>query len=144
MNILKALNYNKHVDTVDILIKFIEVENPCRIVIETDYIKGLFDRVIKPNSLPDIHFKLINQYGDIISIVGVKSISTSRVVNTHSFSMLDDVERQLFNDESSNRKIVLNLSEPLRLEDLNNLMKVFHINVDHYSFVQEYGMDFIF
>lgn len=142
MNILKALNYNKHVDTVDILVKFIEVENPCRIVIQTDCVKGLFDRVIKPNSLPDIHFNLINQSGDVISIIGVKSISTSRVVNTHSFSILDDIERQLFNDESSYRKIVLNLSKPLRLEEITVLIEEFHVSVEHYSFVQEYGIDF--
>lgn len=144
MNVLKASNYNKYVDNVDILVKFIEVKNPCRIVIYTDYIKGLFNRNIKPDSLSDIHFNLINHSEDVISITGANSISISKTVDTYFSSILDNIERQLFNDESSFRKIVLDLSKPLRLEELKVLIEEFHVDVAHYSypFAQEYDMNF--
>ena len=116
MNVIKALNNNRCVDSVEIFIKFIEVKNPCKIVIETDFVEGLFNKPIRPEGVSNIRFNLLSQHGESICIMGVKSISSSRTVNpSYIFS---DRKNMLFNDRSSSRKIILDLIKPLGRDHL--------------------------
>jgi hypothetical protein len=140
MNVIKALNNNRYVDSVEIFVKSIEVKNPCNIVIETDFVEGLFNRSIRPESISNIRFNLLSQHGENFCIIGVKSISSSRTVNpSYLFSDKKDI---LFNDRTNNRKITLDLINPLEQEDLNRLIRTFNVTIDieHYSFRQEYNL----
>lgn len=140
MNVIKALNNNRCVDSVKIFVKFIEVKNPCKIIIETDFVEGLFNRPIRPEGVSNIQFNLFSQHGESICIIGVKSMSSSRTVNPSY--LFPDKKNILFNDRSSNRKITLDLINPLEREDLNRLIRTFNatIDIEHYSFRQEYNL----
>lgn len=140
MNVIKALNNNRYVDSVEIFVKFIEVKNPCKIIIETNFVEGLFNKSIRPEGVSNIRFNLLSQHGESICIMGVKRISSSRTVNPSY--MFSDRKNILFNDRSSSRKITLDLIKPLEREDLNRLIRTFNatIDIEHYSFRQEYNL----
>ena len=141
MNVLKSLNNNKPVSDVNIFVKFIEINNPCSISIETDYVEGLFNKNIKPNSISNIRFNLLNQNGESVSVIGVKSLTSSRSANTSLYYNNRNSNNKIINSSNNSyRKIELNLAMPITFEELNTLVKVFNVkmDIDHYSFRQEY------
>lgn len=143
MNVLKALNNNRYVDSVDILVKFMEIENPCRIIIHTDYVKGLFGRNIKPNSIPLIRFNIMNSEGEAVYINGIKSISSS--TNIEHSNLLNYMRgcynNSSYNSETKHRRIELDLIKPMDIEDMQKIIQMFNAKVDieHYSFRQTYN-----
>ena len=143
MNILKALNNNRYVDSFDILVKFMEIENPCKITIYTDNVKGMLGRNIKPNNISLIRFNMINSEGEAIYITGIKSMSSSTNIE---HSDLVDYMRSYYksfscNSETKHRKIELDLIKPIDIEDLQKIIQMFNAKVDmeHYSFRQTYN-----
>lgn len=140
MNVLKSLNNNKPVSDVNIFVKFIEINNPCSISIETDYVDKLLDKNIKPNSISNIRFNLLNQNGESVNIMGVKRLSSSRSINASLYYNNNRNNKIINSSNNHYRKIELILKMPMTFEELNTLVKVFNskIDIDHYSFRQEY------
>ena len=140
MNVLKSLNNNKPVSDVNIFVKFIEINNPCSISIETDYVDKLFNKNIKPNSISNIRFNLLNQNGESVNIMGVKGLTSSRSINTSLYYSNNRNNKIINSSNNHYRKIELILKMPMTFEELNTLVKVFNskIDIDHYSFRQEY------
>ena len=122
MNVFKALNNNKPTSSVTIAANFIEVENPCRLIISTDSVD--FNNITKHKNINihNIPFTILNEYQEAITLYGVVSMSYSS------------------NKIMRSRQITLDLAFHLDQEDLNRLIRMFktRIDIQHYSFRQTY------